>query len=436
MEIQYQCEQRIVPVDDPDMTILEVSIAQKIPHFHECGGHARCTTCRVRILDGIQYVSPRSRVEAKIAQERGWDDFTRLACQTRVTGKVTLQRLIKTGADVTRLQVEELPPELKEELPLAILFCDIREFTPFVERHLPYDVVHMLNRFFTKLGEPILLNNGVIYQYVGDEITGLFGVGGDTPEKSCLNAIRAGLGMLEALAELNKVLLSDFGITFDIGIGAHFGLTIVGQIGHPSHKQFAVIGDAINVASRIQAMNKTLGTKFLVSEDLFNQIPSSSLEGRKTKANLKGKDETFNLIEILGFKDPDPMLLVQETVDFIMQQQHHFTEELYRRIFALAPKAKALFRGDLQAQGQMLAHMLQVLIYALSRPETMTLGLRDLGHRHVKYGVIPEHYAVFRQAFLETLKVILEDKCTVQVAKAWESTLDNIINLMLSGSTS
>jgi class 3 adenylate cyclase/hemoglobin-like flavoprotein len=431
-KIFYTCDERAVPIDDPHMTILDISIAHKIPHFRECGGHARCTTCRVRILDGMQHVSPRTPREAWVAQARNWDAFTRLACQTRVTGDVTIQRLIKSGAEVARLQLEEILPEQREEKSLAILFCDIRDFTPFVAHNLPYDVVHMLNRFFTKLGEPILLNNGVIYQYVGDEITGLFGVGGDPAEKSCLDAIRAGLGMLEALQDLNTELSIEFGTTFDIGIGAHFGRIIVGQVGHPSHRQFAVIGDAINIASRIQGMNKTLGTKFLVSEALFTQIPHAPVDGRQTQAILKGKDGTFKLMEVLGFTMPDPTLLVQETVGILLQQQERFTTELYQRLFTLAPAARTLFRGNLQSQGQMLAHMLQILVYAMSRPDSRALGLRDLGQRHVGYGVAADHYPILRQAFLDTVRVMLGEKHTPQVEKAWASTIDTISKVMLS----
>jgi class 3 adenylate cyclase/hemoglobin-like flavoprotein len=414
------------------MTILDVSIAHKIPHFRECGGHARCTTCRVRILDGIQHVSPRSRPEARVALARGWDSYTRLACQTHVTGDVTIERLIKSGADITRLQLEEIPIEQREEVPLAMLFCDIRDFTPFADHNLSYDVVHMLNRFFAVLGEPILLNNGVIYQYVGDEIIALFGLGGDPPEKSCLDAIRAGLGMLEALGGLNAELSAEFRTTFEIGIGAHFGLSIVGRMGHPSHQQFAVIGDPMNVASRIQGMNKTLGTTFLVSEDLLEQIPDSPIEGRKTQAVLKGKNDTFKLMEVLGFTAPDPLLLVQETVGILLQQQKRLTDELYQRIFALAPEASTMFRGDMQDQEKMFAHMLQILVYAMSRPENMALGLHDLGQRHTGYGVTADHYAVFRQAFLDTVRVMLGEKHTPQVEEAWAATIDNIIKVMLT----
>jgi adenylate cyclase len=428
--IVYLGDDKALPVADPAMTILDVSIANKIPHLRECGGNGRCTTCRVRICDGIQNVLPRTQREAEVADARRWDRFTRLACQTRVSGDVTLERLIKSCADVSRVQVEEASFAPSEERTLAVLFCDIREFTPFVDKNLAYDVVHILNRFFAAVGDAILMNNGVIYQYVGDQIIGLFGVGGDPPEKSCLDALRAGLGMIETLNDLNAELATEFGTTLAIGIGGHVGPLIVGMMGHPSHRQFTVIGDAMNTASRIEAANKTLGTRFLVSEVLFNHVPQAPVEGRRAQAVLKGTRGTFQLVEAIGFAAPDSALLVQSTVGVLLRHQTRFTKDLYRRLFAMAPAAEGLFRGDLEGQGLMLSHMLQFLVHAMSRPDTMTLGLRDLGRRHDDYGVTPEHYPAFRQAFLESARGILGDRLTPQVEKAWADTIDMIIKAM------
>ncbi len=428
--IVYVGEDKAMAVADPTMTILDVSIAHKIPHVRTCGGHGRCTTCRVRIRDGIQNVSARTPREVEVADALRWDGFTRLACQTRVSGDVTLERLVTSPADVSSLQVEEASIGPSEERTLAVLFCDIRDFTPFVDAHLAYDVVHILNRFFKAVGDAILINNGVIYQYVGDQIVGLFGVGGDPPEKSCLDTIRAGLGMLAALNDLNSELSDEFGTTLEIGIGAHFGPLIVGMMGHPDHRQFTVVGDAMNIASRIEDANKTLGTRFLMSEALFNQVPQAPVEVRRAQAVLKGKHGAFKLVEAIGFAAPDAALLVQSTIGVLLQHQKRFTQDLYRRLFALAPPAEGLFRGDMESQGQMLSHMMQFLVHAMSRPEFMTLGLRDLGRRHDGYGVASDYYPAFRQAFLESARGILGERHTPQVEKAWADTIDMIIESM------
>ena len=428
--IVYVGEDKAMPVADPAMTILDVSIAHKIPHVRACGGHGRCTTCRVRICDGIQNVSARTPRELEVAGALRWDGFTRLACQTRVSGDVSLERLIKSPGDMSCLQVEEASIAPPQERTLAVLFCDIRDFTPFVEAHLAYDVVHILNRFFRAVGDAILLNSGVIYQYVGDQVVGLFGVGGDPPEKSCLDAIRAGLGMLAALDDLNAELSDEFGTTLEIGIGAHFGPLIVGMLGHPDHRQFAVVGDAMNIASRIEGANKTLGTRFLMSEALFNQVPQAPVKARRTQAVLKGRHGPFQLVEAIGFAAPDSALLVQSTIGVLLQHQSRFTQDLYRRLFALAPSAEGLFHGDMESQGRMLSHMVQFLVHAMSRPEIMTLGLQDLGRRHDGYGVAAEHYPAFRQAFLESARGVLGERHTPQVEKAWADTIDMIIESM------
>jgi class 3 adenylate cyclase/hemoglobin-like flavoprotein len=427
--IVYVGEDKAMPVADPTMTILDVSIAHKIPHVRVCGGHGRCTTCRVRIYDGIQNISARTPREVAVADALRWDEFTRLACQTRVSGDVSLERLVKSPADVSSLQVEEASIAPSERT-LAVIYCDIRDFTSFVDAHLAYDVVHMLDRFFKAVGDTILINNGVIYQYVGDQIIGLFGVGGDPPEKSCLDTIRAGLGMLAALNDLNADLSAEFGTQLEIGIGAHFGPLIVGMMGHPDHRQFTVIGDAMNVASRIEGANKTLGTRFLMSEALFNQVPHAPVEVRRTQVVLKGKHGVFQLVEPIGFAAPDPALLVQSTIGVLLQHQKRFTQDLYRRLFELAPPAEELFRGDMESQGQMLSHMMQFLVHTMSRPEMMTLSLRSLGRRHDGYGVASEYYPAFRQAFLESARGVLGERHTPQVEKAWADTIDRIIKSM------
>src|ERR1700726_3640674 len=88
-------------------TLLHVSIRHRIPHLHQCGGYGRCTTCRVQILDGLSNVSPRGEVEQKVASRRGWDKFTRLACQTRVEGDVVVRRLLNNAQDIIVLDLDE-----------------------------------------------------------------------------------------------------------------------------------------------------------------------------------------------------------------------------------------------------------------------------------------------------------------------------------------
>lgn len=434
--LNYLCANRVIQVDDIDHSILELSIRNGVPLWRECGGRARCTTCRVRILDGLDNVAPRTRAENKLAKLRGWDPSTRLACQTRVTGDVTLERLILAGSDVSPLQLENLHAGTGEERDLAILFCDVRDFTPFVESHLSYDVVHVLNMLFESLGEPILLNNGVIYQYVGDEITGLFGLEDDDAEQICRAAVRAALGMLDALESLNDLIEKEFGARLQVGIGVHYGPVIIGQIGHPRHPQFGVVGDTVNAANRIETMNKELRTRFLVSEPVIKNLPVGSLmTGRSASTVLKGRHEESKLFEVTGFTKSDSTLLVQETIGTLLSETNRFTEVFYRRLFARAPELRALFPDDMALQANKLVQMLETIAYALSRPAQLELGLKSLGKRHIAYGVEALHYDIVRDPLIEAIQEVLGPAYTADVADAWQTIIDTILRLMQRGAT-
>ena len=167
-----------------------------------------------------------------------------------------------------------------------------------------------------------------------------------------------------------------------------------------------------------------------MSEAVFNQVPHAPVKTRRTQVVLKGKRGAFQLVEAIGFAAPDAALLVQSTIGVLLQHQKRFTQDLYRRLFTLAPAAEGLFRGDMESQGQMLSHMVQFLVHSMSRPEIMTLGLLDLGRRHDGYGVAAEHYPAFRQAFLESARGVLGERHTPQVEQAWADTFDRIIESM------
>jgi adenylate cyclase len=129
----------------PAETILQASLRTGIPHTHVCGGNARCSTCRVLILEGLEHCTPRNTREQTLATRLGFDPAIRLACQTTITGDVPLRRLVLDDEDVavtSQLSGGAIPGTIGQEQRLAILFADIRSFTPFAEAMLPYDVIH------------------------------------------------------------------------------------------------------------------------------------------------------------------------------------------------------------------------------------------------------------------------------------------------------
>ena len=191
------------------------------------------------------------------------------------------------------------------EARIAILFSDICNFTPFSEAQLPYDVVHILNRYFHAMGEAVLQNEGYIDKYVGDGLMALFGLGNEGPAEACWGAVSAGLQMLESLDALNLALKNNFGVEFGMRIGIHFGEVVVGAMGHPRKSQFTAIGDTVNLASRIEAACKGTGARLLISEAVHAHLRDRLQTGIEVTTELKGKSGTYKLYEVLGGNDAE-----------------------------------------------------------------------------------------------------------------------------------
>jgi adenylate cyclase len=288
-----------IEVEDLELTLLQISRGAGIPHVSACGGHAQCSTCRVRVLAHQEHLQPRNAKETRIAEAKGFGDDIRLACQTRITGSVSLRRLVIDDEDL-QIARDGTAQTIGKDRTLAILFSDIRDFTPFAESHLPYDVMHILGRYFRRMGDAVLRHHGYIDKYMGDGIMALFGLERATPVEACLDAVAAGLTMLDHLRELNLYLAKHFDTEFRIGVGVHVGSVIVGEMGHPRKMQFTAIGDAVNVASRIECATKEMGVRLAVSADVRALLGDGARYGVSRPINLKGKTGEHLLSEVVG----------------------------------------------------------------------------------------------------------------------------------------
>ena len=189
-------------------TILLAALRAGIEHAHLCGGSARCSTCRVIILEGLENCAPLNPEEQFIADMLRFDPKVRLACQTVVTGDVKLRRLITDileDVEVASLYIKGVEPcSIGVEKYVLVLFSDIKGFTPFAESLLPYDVIHALNLYFQKVGEVIGRHSGVINNYMGDGFMALFET--DDPVEGALRSVRAGLELIDAVQELILII--------------------------------------------------------------------------------------------------------------------------------------------------------------------------------------------------------------------------------------
>lgn len=215
-------------------------------------------------------------------------------------GKITLRRLSLDADDralfFDQASKKAAPSLLGQEKHVAILFADIRGFTSFSEALLPYDVIYVLNRYFQRMAEVINRYGGTINVYMGDGFMALFGV--DNPDRAAERAIRAGMGMLAALEELNPSLEGLYQRRLRIGIGVHYGWTVIGTIGDPKNPKMTAIGDAVNLASRIEAANKPLETTFLISQEAYDEAKDHILVGQSFRVEIPGKSGEYCLYEV------------------------------------------------------------------------------------------------------------------------------------------
>lgn len=300
-DVFYILDQQTVKADPAD-TILQTSLRAGIPHAHACGGNARCSTCRVVILEGLEFCVARNDLEQKLADRLHFSPDIRLACQTTISEDVKVRRLVLDDEDLQltdQRSVGAAPTSVGEEKRLAVLFSDIRGFTPFAEALPPYDVVHVLNRYFNDMGVVISRNGGQIDNYMGDGLMALFGL--ENEGGAALQAVTAGVEMLAATEHLKPYLEAICGRSFQIGVGIHYGEVVVGAIGAQSLKRVTAIGDAVNLASRIEAANKQAGTSLLISEETYNEVKDRVQIGKTINATLPGKQGEYALYEVIGF---------------------------------------------------------------------------------------------------------------------------------------
>ncbi len=279
-------------------SVLEAARRAHLPIAHACGGKAKCSTCRIWILEGAEACPGEGAVERELTSRLGLADNIRLACQLRPTGDIAFRRLVLDETDLriaNQLQ-RRAAAKSGEVKPVVLFFSDVAGFTSFSEALTPYDLMYLLNRYFAQVGELIERNDGYIDKFVGDGLMAIFGVDGqpDAPIRS----VNAALQTLAAVDRMKPFFASMYGIDFDIRIGLHLGDAVIGSIGSPGNERLTAIGDAVNVASRVEAANKEAGTRLLISEALYERVKDDVEMTDFVRVRLRGTSDRITLYEI------------------------------------------------------------------------------------------------------------------------------------------
>src|SRR4051812_49014564 len=187
-----------------------------------------------------------------------------------------------------------------EKRYVAILFLDVRGFTAFSNERTPEVVVGVLNRLLEAAVEAIAQQHGTVNKYLGDGLLAIFGAP-IVLENPCAAAVQASLEIAKRVRALNHLFAATGVPAMKIGIGIHAGDVVVGSIGSAKHKlEYTVIGDAVNVASRIEQLNKPLGTELLVSEEVWSKCGAlQSKFGPAVTEQVKGVERPVKVYPMI-----------------------------------------------------------------------------------------------------------------------------------------
>ena len=195
-----------------------------------------------------------------------------------------------------------------EEKSVTVLFSDIRGFTTISEGLAPAELVAQLNAYFTKMAKAVEASRGVIDKYIGDAIMALFGAPLETAEDA-VHAQRAALAMVAALDELNAERSRRGLPPWRNGIGLNTGRAVAGTLGSEDRWSYTVIGDAVNLSSRLEGLTKHYGVRILVSQATRDAGAGNFIYRALDLVRVKGKNEPVEVFELLGEGVPRPAWL-------------------------------------------------------------------------------------------------------------------------------
>lgn len=273
-------------------SLLDAALAAGIPLMHLCGGNARCSTCRVLVLDGSADLTPPNDREKRLKDKMLFPPDVRLACQTRVTGGgAKVVRILRDESDIDLYigsRAGDATQQIGQEKELVLFFLDIRGFTYFVETHLAFDVIHIVRKLFTAFHAVIHGHGGRVIETAGDGMYAVFGLrGGLAPGAEA--AVATGYGILAELEKLNAAYFKEyFCQSVAVGIGIHAGKAIKGNIRLGRDNHMVVMGHAVNVAARLQNATKELDNSFIISDAVYRLLPAPPARYRRTSVALRG----------------------------------------------------------------------------------------------------------------------------------------------------
>jgi adenylate cyclase len=289
------------------LALMVLSMAVLLAYFY-----AKSLTIPIRALVGAARLIEAGKFELSL-KARAHDELGLLTNTFVAMGKglAERERLKDTFGKFVNKDIAEQAQRgtLKlggERKDATIFFSDIRGFTSISEKLEPEEVVDFLNRYMTRMVKCVNATGGVVDKYIGDAIMAIWGVPPVPGVNDAANAVNAALMMRKELIAFNRDRGGPHTPIIRIGCGINSGPVIAGQIGSNERMEYTVIGDSVNLASRIEALNKPFGSDILVSQDTYSRISGEFRMERMKPITVKGKAEAQQIYAVLGRLD-DPL---------------------------------------------------------------------------------------------------------------------------------
>ena len=288
------------------LSVLEASLLNSVPHAHVCGGRGRCSTCRIRALGDLGRLPAPSEAEQAVLDRIEAEPGVRLACQLRPTEDLAFLPLLPPHATIADARFG--PARSGEERYAVIMFVDMRGSSRIAETRLPFDTVFLINQFLNAVSSAVVAAGGQPNQVLGDGLLALFGLQSE-PEDACRAAIAACPAIAANVEKLERGAGARSVAPVRFGIGVNAGFVVAGEIGYERHAQFTVIGDAVNVAARLQDLTRPLDCEVLISEEVYTkagfpydalpveEVDARGRDGRVTARSAKRAADLMGLVQ-------------------------------------------------------------------------------------------------------------------------------------------
>lgn len=275
-------------------TLLDTIRSHGVPHASVCGGRARCTTCRVRVGRGLAACPQPNALEQQALKRIKAAPNVRLACQTCPVNDVQITPLVAAAEGMSALRRPGAVQGTEQQV--VAMFVDLRGSTQLGEQRLPYDVLFVLNRFFSEMAEVLQQTHGHYAQFAGDGLMALYGLSRGL-QQGCRDALQGATRMQQRIDRLNEYFKEELNQPLRIGIGVHCGEAIVGTMGPPRSPNYSAIGDNINTAARLESLTKEFGCTLVVSAPLIDQA-GYTLDVPLHSVTVRGKTQSLEVYAI------------------------------------------------------------------------------------------------------------------------------------------